>query len=96
VFVASVLFTIIVGSDNLSYQDAAILLLLLFAYLAWVYWSEKVNAAPSAVIHQAEVDEVTLVPKSAGLSALATVLGLVCLIAGSKVLLRVELKAGCS
>lgn len=88
VIAASFLFIVLAGSNKLSHLDAAILLLSLFAYLVWAYWSEKLDAAPSAVVHQAEADEITLVPKSAGWSALAIVIGLVFLIAGSKVLIK--------
>jgi cation:H+ antiporter len=90
VVAASVLFIVLAGTGNLSHLDAAVLLLSLVAYLAWAYWSERFSAtpAPSAVVHQAEADEVTLVPKSAGWSALAIVIGLVLLIAGSKVLIQ--------
>ncbi len=88
VIAACVLFVVLAGSDDLSHLDAAVLLLSLFAYLAWAYWSEKFNAAPSAVVHQAEANEVTLVPKSAGWSAIAIIIGLVFLITGSKVLIK--------
>lgn len=87
VIAASLLFIFLAGSNNLSHLDAAVLLLALVAYLAWAYWSEKFKAAPSAAVHQAEAAEVSLVPKSAGLSALLIAVGLVLLIAGSKILL---------
>jgi len=87
VIAASVLFILLAGSEAISHLDAAILLLSLLAYLAWAYWTEKFKAAPSGVVHQEEADEVTLVPKSAGWSALATVIGLALLVAGSKILL---------
>lgn len=87
VIAASLLFIVLAGSNNLTHMDAVVLLLSLLAYLVWVYWSEKFNAAPSAAIHQAEAGEVSLIPKSAGWSALAIAIGFVCLIAGSKVLL---------
>ena len=90
VVAASVLFIVLAGTDNLSHLDAAVLLLSLFAYLVWAYWSEKLSVvpAPSAVVHQAEAEEIALVPKSAAWSALAIVVGLVLLIAGSKVLIQ--------
>jgi cation:H+ antiporter len=87
VIAASLLFIVLAGSNKLSHLDAAVLLLSLLAYLAWAYWSEKFNAAPSAALHQAEADEISLVAKSAGWSALAIAIGLVFLIGGSKVLL---------
>ncbi len=89
VVAASVLFIALAATDNLSYLGAAVLLLALFAYLAWAYWSERLSATPAAaaVVHQAEAAEVTVVPKSAAWSAVAIVIGLVLLIAGSKILI---------
>lgn len=87
VIAASLLFILLAATNNLSHLGAAVLLLSLFGYLVWAYWSEKFNAAPSAAVHLAEAEEVNLVPKSAGWSALAIATGLVLLIAGSKVLL---------
>ncbi len=87
VIAASALFIVLAHSGALSRPEGALLLLCLFAYLAWAYWSEKFKAAPSAAVHEAEVDEVTLVPKSARWAALAVATGLVFLIAGSKILL---------
>ncbi len=90
VVAASVLFIVLAGNGHLSHLDAALFLLSLGGYLAWAYWSERsaVAPAPSAVVHQAEAEEVTVVPKSAAWSALAIVAGLVLLIAGSKVLIQ--------
>jgi cation:H+ antiporter len=88
VIAASVLFIVLAGSDGLSHLDAALLLLSLLAYLLWAYWSERFNDAPSAEVHKAEADEVTVLPKSAVWSALAVVIGLAILIAGSKVLIN--------
>jgi len=87
VIAASLLFIALAATNNLSHLGAAVLLISLFGYLAWAYWSEKFNAAPSAAVHLAEAEEVNLVPKSAGWSALAIAIGLVLLITGSKVLL---------
>lgn len=87
VIAASLLFIVLTGSNYLSHQDAVVLLLSLLVYLAWAYWSEKFNAAPSAAVHVAEAGAVALVPKSAGWSALAIAAGLAFLIAGSNVLL---------
>jgi cation:H+ antiporter len=87
VIAASLLFIFLAESNNLSHQDAAILLLSLLAYLVWAYWSEKFTTTPSAAMHQAEAGEVSIVPRSAGWSVIAIATGLVFLIAGSKVLL---------
>lgn len=88
VIAASLLFIFLASSNTLSHLDAAILLLALFAYLAWAYWSERFNAAPSAVVHEAEAGAFDLVTKSAGWSVIAVVTGLVLLIAGSKILIK--------
>ena len=88
VIAASLLFIFLAGNNNLSHFDAATLLLALFAFLAWAYWSERFKAAPSAVVHEAEAGEVDLVPKSAEWSVIAVFVGLVLLIAGSKILLK--------
>ncbi len=88
VIAASLLFIFLASSNTLSHLDAAILLLALFAYLAWAYWSERFNAAPSAVVHEAEAGELGLVTKSAGWSVIAVVTGLVLLIVGSKILIK--------
>lgn len=88
VVAASLLFIFLTKSNELSHLDAAVLLLALFTYLAWAYWSERFNAAPSAVVHAAEAGEVNLVPKSARWSLIAVVAGLGLLIVGSKILLK--------
>ncbi len=84
---ASILFLVLVGGSALGRVDAAIFLGALAAYLVWAYWSEKYHAAPSGVMHQAEAEEVSAVPKSALWTAAAVIFGLVLLIAGSQVLL---------
>jgi len=85
---ASLLFILLATSNNLSHQDAAILLLSLFAYLGWAYWSEKLHTAPSTATPQAEAGEIGSVPKSIGASALAIAFGFFFLFAGSQVLLK--------
>lgn len=88
VIAASVLFIFLVTDNNLSQQDAAILLFSLLAYLIGAYWSEKHDQATSySALHQAEATEVCLLPKPAGWAMLAILAGLVFLMAGSKVLL---------
>lgn len=84
---ASILFLVLVGGSALGRVDAAIFLGALAAYLVWAYWSEKYHAAPSGVMHQAEAEEVSAVPKSALWTVAAVIFGLVLLIAGSQVLL---------
>ncbi len=85
---ASVLFIVLAQSDALTRFDAAIFLLLLSAYLAWAYWSERFHAAPSVAVHEAEAAEVHVVPMSLAWSCAAAFAGLVLLIVGSQVLLK--------
>ncbi len=87
VVAASMLFLILVGGSALGRVDAAIFLSALAAYLVWAYWSERYHAAPSGVLHQAEAEELSIVPKSVFWTVIAVVLGLLLLIAGSQVLL---------
>lgn len=87
VVAASILFVVLVGGSALGRVDAAIFLGALAAYLVWAYWSEKYHAAPSGVMHQAEAEELSVVPKSALWTVAAVIFGLVLLIAGSQVLL---------
>ena len=87
VVAASILFVVLVGGSALGRVDAAIFLGALAAYLVWAYWSEKYHATPSGVMHQAEAEELSVVPKSALWTVAAVIVGLVLLIAGSQVLL---------
>ena len=84
---ASILFLVLAGGNTVGVIDATILLITLIAYLLWAYRSERSHTAPSAELHQAEAEELTALPKSV-VSTLATlIIGLVLLIAGSRVLL---------
>ncbi len=87
VVAASLLFLVLVGGSALARVDAAIFLGALAAYLGWAYWSERFHAASSGELHQAEAEELSTVPKSVLWTAIAVVLGLLLLIAGSQVLL---------
>lgn len=87
VIAASLLFVVLAWGKELAQMDAVILLIVLASYLVWAYWSERYNSAPSLEVHQAEGTEITLVPKSLKWSIGATLLGIILLIAGSKVLL---------
>ena len=87
VVAASLLFLVLVGGSALARVDAAIFLCALAAYLGWAYWSERFHAAPSGELHQAEAEELSTVPMSVLWTAIAVVLGLLLLIAGSQVLL---------
>ncbi len=85
--VASVLFIVLVGGSALGRGDSAVLLAAFAAYLGWAYWSERFHAAPSAVVHEAEAEEVVAVPHSVVLTVASVVGGLLLLIGGSRVLL---------
>ena len=87
VVAASLLFLVLVGGSALARVDAAIFLCALAAYLGWAYWSERFHAAPSGELHQAEAEELSTVPMSVLWTAIAVLLGLLLLIAGSQVLL---------
>lgn len=87
VVAASLLFLVLVGGSALARVDAAIFLCALAAYLGWAYWSERFHAAPSGELHQAEAEELSTVPMSVLWIAIAVILGLLLLIAGSQVLL---------
>jgi cation:H+ antiporter len=88
VVAASILFLILVGGSALDQTDAAFLLLALVAYLSWAYYTERSDSAPTAELHRAEADELTLMPKSPAWIAAAVFLGLLLLIGGSQVLLK--------
>lgn len=87
VIAASVLFLVLVGGSALQRLDAAIFLVSLLAYLVWAYRTERSSAVPSAELHAAEADELSLVPKTTLQISAAVVLGLALLIGGSQVLL---------
>ncbi len=88
VVAASILFLVLVGGNALARSDAAIFLLALVAYLVWAYRTERSGAAPSAELHIAEGQEVTVLPKTTLWIVMAVVVGLALLIAGSQVLLK--------
>lgn len=88
VVAASLLFILLVQTGALSHLDALILLLTLTAYLVWAYLTERDNVAPSAQVHAAEAEEVSMVPQSLAWSVLAVFIGLVFLISGSQILLK--------
>lgn len=88
VVAASILFLIMVGGSALDQSDALVLLLALFAYLSWAYFTERSSPAPSAELHKAEAEELSLIPKTAFWIAAAVFFGLVLLIGGSQVLLK--------
>jgi len=85
---ASLLFIGLSWGSGLGMIDGVLLLLALASYVIWAYWSERDSVALSGVVHQAEADEINLVPKSLVWSTGATILGLALLITGSQVLLK--------
>ncbi len=87
VVAASILFLVLVGGRMLTAVDGVIFLLVLLAYLAWAYRSERSNNAPSAELHMAEAEELVSLPTSVILTSAAIIGGLLLLIAGSQVLL---------
>lgn len=73
----------------LSRIDASILLLA--AYLTWAYKSEKNPDSPQASVYEAEADEISKKPASVLGTVAAIVGGLVLLIGGSNILLKVAI-----
>ena len=88
VVAASILFLVLVGGKALARSDAAIFLLALVAYLVWAYRTERSGAAPSADLHRAAGQEVTVLLKTTLWIVMAVVEGLLFLIMGSQVLLK--------
>lgn len=88
VVAASLLFVALVGGSSLGRPDALVFLVGLAAYLAWAYWTERFQAAPAAELHQAEANELSVVPKSIPWIAAAVILGFLLLIGGSRILLE--------
>jgi cation:H+ antiporter len=84
---ASLLFVALVGGGALGRSDAVVFLLALAAFLVWAYRSERVDALPSAELHMAEANELTVLPRSAGWMVVAVFAGLLLLILGSRILL---------
>jgi len=89
VVAASLLFLMLVfmGGNALGRVDAVILLSVLAIYLGWAYWSERYQSAPSGKLHEAEAAEISVDSKSTMWIVSAVLIGLICLIGGSQVLL---------
>ncbi len=87
VVAASVLFLVLVGGSALQRADAAIFLLALLGYLLWAYFTERTSVDPSAELHKAEAEELSMLPESLPWIVAAVILGLMLLIGGSQVLL---------
>jgi cation:H+ antiporter len=87
VVAASLLFLFLVGGSALNQTDGFIFLLALFAYLSWAYSTERSSSAPTAELHKAEAEELSLMPKTVLWIVAAVLFGLLLLIGGSQVLL---------
>lgn len=87
VVAASILFLVLASGNALGPADSVIFFISLAAYLGWAYWSERFHAAPSAVLHKAEAEELTALPKSLAWTVTTVIIGLLLLITGSQVLL---------
>lgn len=81
---ATLLFMALASFGGLVMWEGMVMLGCLGAYLVWAYRTERGNAAsPEAQLHQAEFDEIEVVPMSIPMTILATVGGLVMLVAGA-------------
>lgn len=87
VVAANLLFLFLVGGSALNQTDGLIFLLALFAYLSWAYYTERSSSAPTAELHKAEAEELSLMPKTVLWIVAAVLVGLLLLIGGSQVLL---------
>jgi cation:H+ antiporter len=83
----TVLFLLLVAGGALARWDAALLMSAFVAYLLWAYWSERYRQAPAADMRAAEADTVSALPHSWWVIGPALLLGIVMLIAGSRLLL---------
>jgi cation:H+ antiporter len=88
VILASLLFLVLVWGSALARTDAAILLGGLAIYLLLAYRTESRGHSPAAQVHAQEAEELSLLPRSIPAVVMALVLGLVCLVVGSRLLLR--------
>ncbi len=88
VLAASILFLILAGGSTFVRTDGAILLVALFAYLFWAYFTERSSFSHSGNLHRDESKELSKLPKTVVGILSAVVLGLLLLIGGSQVLLK--------
>ena len=85
---STLVFMAMIAGGFLGRLDAAILLVLLAAYLVWAYRSEKdAPDSPAAEVHIAEAEEINKKPSGAFGIILSVSAGLALLIGGSNVLL---------
>lgn len=84
---ASFMFVFLANNGVISQIDGILCLVVLTSYLVWAYNTEKALELPSAELHKAESEAIEIVPPTMVKSILAVVIGLILMIAGSKVLL---------
>ncbi|MBT8132124.1 MAG: calcium/sodium antiporter [Gammaproteobacteria bacterium] len=84
---ASLLFVVMAFNGTIGRIDAMVLWVFLLIYLVWAYQTEKSGSVPSAEVHKAESEELSALPASALGTGAMVVIGLVLLIAGSRLLL---------
>lgn len=85
---AALLCCVLMIYNVLNVWSAILLLGSLFAYLIWVYQTEKTIGIPSAVMHVSEAEEVQQVPTNSLMLILYMFLGLGMMIGGSHLLLN--------
>ncbi|MDN7133555.1 calcium/sodium antiporter [Halomonas sp. MC140] len=87
VVLASLLFIALSFSGALGRVDAGIFLTGLVCYLVWAYVSESRQHVPATEMHTSEAEEMTKLPTTGWMMALALIAGLGMLIGGSQLLL---------
>ena len=87
VVLASLLFIGLAFNGALGRADAGIFLAGLVGYLVWAYVSESRHHVPAADMHASEANEMTKLPTTGWMIAVALVVGLGMLIGGSQLLL---------
>lgn len=87
VVVATGLFVLLAASGELRAIHGVLLLVILGAYLGWAYRTESRQVLPSGAMHQQEGEEVQSIKGPMLLVVAVILLGLLLLIAGSRLLL---------
>lgn len=84
---SSMLFLFLARDGTLGRSGGLVCLACLLAYLVWAYRSEAVHGAPAGVVHVAEAEELSALPRSRLLTMFAIIAGLALLIGGSRLLI---------
>ena len=84
---ATMLFLGLAAGGVLGRLEGLVFFVGLLGYLVWAYRSEVLHDAPSGEVHRAESEEITTLPRSAAMMAVAVVGGLSLLVGGSRVLI---------